>query len=102
MIKPKSTKKYITLDSGVDFRKIAEVMTAAGYQMNHATARNQLMVALEKLLNDVAKQAGTRLSKTQLAGLLQNQSVHDAIADILHVIHEQEQKHKETIKEVNR
>lgn len=90
----KGGKKYITLESGVDFRKIAEVMTAKGYQMNHATARNQLMVAMEKLLCHVAKQAGAKLSKTQVARLLQNQSVHDAIADILFLIHEQEQKSK--------
>lgn len=86
--KAKGNKKYITLDGGVDFRKIAETMTTYGYRMNHATARNQLMVAMEKVLSDVAKQAGARLSRTQLKGLLQNQAVHDALADILHVIHE--------------
>lgn len=89
-----SSRKYITLESGVDFRKIAEVMTQAGYQMNHATARNQLMIALTKLLDDVAKQAGAKLSKAQLSKLLQNQTVHNALADILHVVHEEDQAGK--------
>lgn len=96
----KASKKYITLDSGVDFRKIAEKMTELGYQMNHATARNQLMVAMEKLVGDVAKQAGARLTKSQLSALLQNQTVHDAIADILHVIHET--KDNDTHEEVSK
>lgn len=91
MIKP---KRYVTLDTGVDYRKIAEMMASAGYQMNHATARNQLMLAMEKLLIDVAKQAGAKLTREHVAALLQDQGVHNALADILHVIHDDKSANK--------
>lgn len=88
-------KTYVTLETGVDYRKIAEMMAEAGYRMNHATARNQLMQAMEKLLLDVAKQAGTKLSKEQVNSLLNDQGVHNAIADILHMIHGDKTKEPE-------
>ena len=46
--------KYVTLEEGTDFRKIAQIMTEAGYQMNHATARNVLMTSLTNLFRHVS------------------------------------------------
>jgi len=80
-----STRKYITLDDGTDFRKIAEAMTKAGFKMNHATARNQLMLAMEKLFSDIGKQLNVKLNKTQISGMLHSQEVHNALADILYM-----------------
>jgi repressor of nif and glnA expression len=85
-------KTYVTLETGTDYRKIAEMMAQAGYRMNHATARNQLLLAMEKLLLDVARQAGTKISKEQLKALLNDQSVHDAIGDILYMIQTNKKK----------
>ena len=78
-------KKYVTLQEGTDFRHIAKVMTDKGYKMNHATARNQLMQAIENLLNYTANDLGLNLTKEQLAELAKNQEVHDALQDVLYL-----------------
>ena len=53
MSMPKGTKfksGYATVtDQGLGYREIAEVMTAEGHKMNHATARNYFQRAMEKL-----------------------------------------------------
>ncbi len=76
-------KKYITLDEGADFRKIAHIMSQAGFPMNHATARNQLMLAMENLLIDVSRQIGVKIEKKHIDDMLHNQDVHNSLADVL-------------------
>lgn len=78
-------KKYVTLREGTDFRHIAKVMSAKGYKMNHATARNQLMQAIETLLNYTASDLGLTLSKDELTELAKSQEVHDALQDVLYL-----------------
>lgn len=80
-------KKYITLEEGADFRQIANLMSAANYKMNHATARNQLMLAMENLLTDIGRQLNVRLNKEQINEMLRNQHIHNALADILYLAH---------------
>lgn len=50
---PKGTKfksGYATVtNQGLGYREIAEIMTAEGHKMNHATARNYFLRAMEKL-----------------------------------------------------
>lgn len=78
-----SKKKYITIKDGNDFRYIAKRMSNAGYEMNHATARNVLMSALRKYLKLIAKEMDMELSPAQLDVMMDNQDVHDSIHDIL-------------------
>ena len=50
----KSTHGYATVkdyDGGSDYRTIAEKMSAAGYKMNHATARNVFPVPAAPIPN---------------------------------------------------
>jgi len=53
MSMPKGTKfksGYATVtDQGLGYREIAEIMTSEGHKMNHATARNYFLRAMEKL-----------------------------------------------------
>lgn len=83
-----SDKKYVTLEDGVDFRTIARVMTSNGYKMNHATARNQLIQALQNLLMEVAQQVkGPKLKGVEIERLLKDQSIHAHLGDILYAAH---------------
>ena len=45
-----TTKKFA---GGEDYRAIAEKMTASGYKMNHATARNVFLSALRKIARPI-------------------------------------------------
>lgn len=87
-------KEYITLDEGIDFRKIAAIMTKAGYKMNHATARNQLMSALQKLLTNIVKQTEVKPDREKIEEMMNSQDIHNALADVLHRAHVEIEKEK--------
>jgi len=84
--------KYVTLEQGIDFRKIAQIMTDAGFQMNHATARNVLMLSLGNLVRFVSEELGTNLTEEQVKGILKDQKVHEALSDVLFAAHKQMQE----------
>jgi len=57
----KSEQGYATVSGdidGMDYRSIAEEMSASGYQMNHATARNVFLRAMQKLATPVCEMYG--------------------------------------------
>jgi hypothetical protein len=95
---PETTKtavtKYVTLEEGTDFRRIAEIMSAAGYQMNHATARNVLMNSLGRLVKNVSEELGATITEEQIKRTLKDQQVHEALSDVLFEIHNQIKKEK--------
>ena len=76
-------KKYIIVNEGIDFRRIAKIMTSAGFRMNHATARNQLMIAMENLFAQLGSQIGLKLDKKQVSSLIHSQSIHDVLGEVL-------------------
>lgn len=92
-----SKKKYITLNEGIDYRKIAEIMSRQGFKMNHATARNQLMLAMENLLTSVGREFNVKLGKKQVSELLKNQDVHNALADILYLAYNNKRRDGEDV-----
>lgn len=83
----KSKMSYVTLEDGTDFRAIAQIMTDAGWTMNHATSRNVLMTSLNKLMHFISDKMGSNLTDEQIEELLKDQKVHEALAEILHQAH---------------
>lgn len=81
--------KYVTLEEGTDFRKIAQIMTEAGFQMNHATARNVLMTSLMNLFKHISNEMGVEVTEAQIKSILRDQKVHEALSDILFEAHQQ-------------
>lgn len=90
----KAIKKYITLDESMDFRQIAKVMSDNHYKMNHATARNQVLSAVEELLSGAVADMGLTLSNEQIKELAKNQEVHEALQDVLYLAYEKAKKAK--------
>lgn len=80
-------KKYVTLTEGNDFRQIAKLMTDAGYQMNHATARNVLMASMKKVISGVGSSLGTSLTSDQIVEMLSEQGIHHAFGDVLYEVY---------------
>lgn len=89
-------KRYITID-GIDFRKIASIMTQAGYKMNHATARNQLMSALQKFLMNIVKQTDVKLEREKIEEMINSQEIHGALTDVLSRAYEEMEKEKNAV-----
>lgn len=92
----KDKKRYITIE-GTDFRKIAIIMTKAGYKMNHATARNQLMSALQKFMINIVKQTEVKVDKEKIEQLINSQDIHGALSDILSRAYTEMEKEKNAI-----
>lgn len=45
---------YCSLEEdGLDFREISEAMTSAGFKMNHSSARNWLLRAMQKFAEEI-------------------------------------------------
>ena len=81
---PKGTKfksGYATVtNTGLGYREIAEIMTKEGHKMNHATARNYFLRAMEKLAKPMIGFAESGLDPSDLA---QDPQFQDALVEIL-------------------
>jgi len=90
----KGANKYVTLEEGTDFRKIAKIMSAAGYQMNHATARNVFLNSLGRLFRNVSEELGALINEEQVNKILKDQQVHEALSDVLFEAYSEIEKEK--------
>ncbi len=94
--KSPSTKKYITLkDGGTDFRTMAMIMSKHGFKMNHATARNQLNLAVKYLLTQISSSLKSGARSVQLEELMGDQEIHENLSDIIYLAFTEERKSNE-------
>lgn len=87
--------KYVTLEDGTDFRQIAQIMSEAGFQMNHATARNVLMTSLGHLMGHISDEMGVEMTEGHIETMLRDQKVHEALSDVLYEAHKQIQQEEQ-------
>lgn len=73
-----------TIDGGLGYREIAEYMSASGDKMNHSTARNVFLSAMEKIADNVCSQFdGHSRSKAEMAKDPRFQAgIYDILSDI--------------------
>lgn len=88
-------KKYVTLTEGNDFRQIAKAMTDAGYQMNHATARNVLISSMKKVISNIGASLNASLTAEQITDILSEQELHHAFGDVLYEVYHTKVKEQE-------
>ena len=81
---PKGTKfksGYATVtNQGLGYREIAEILTKEGHKMNHATARNYFLRAMEKLAEPMVALMTNERTAQELAA---DPDFQDAMIDIL-------------------
>jgi len=75
--------RYITITEGEDYRTIATKMTALGYKMNHATARNILLSGMQTFVGNIATELGCSMSEAESQKLVMRQDIHEVIGDVL-------------------
>lgn len=92
--KKQEDKKYITLESGEDFRTIAKIMTENGFKMNHATARNQVIDSLEDLISGVGVQINKnkRYKVSDIDKMFKDHNLGDDFSDLLYLAFEEYKK----------
>lgn len=91
--------KYVTLEEGTDFRKIARIMSDSGFQMNHSTARNVLMTSLTNLFKHISSELDVEMTESQIKNVLRDQRVHEALSDILFQANQQLLQETEVVNE---
>lgn len=82
----KSTHGYATIssiDGGMDYRTIAEQMTASGHKMNHATARNVFLKAMKKIAQPIHDLYGKPTDDDALMRTAKDPRFQESIVEIL-------------------
>jgi len=79
-----TTKQFA---GGDDYRSIAEKMTKDGYKMNHATARNIFLSALQKIARPVHGVHNIPVSGDKLLKTAKDPRFQVGVAEILNTIH---------------
>jgi len=85
---------YVVLPEKMDFRKIGKIMTKAGYDMNHATARNQVVSAIKEVLQHLVKNLKTDISLEQVNDLVSNQEIQQALQEVIYLAYNEIQVEK--------
>ena len=83
-------KSYATIGrefDGMDFRNMSQIMCDRGYKMNHATARNVLIHAMEKIASEYNKTMQTKLNKGQIRKLAKNPYFQSGVGAIIQDIY---------------
>ena len=83
----KSQHGYATIksfDGGDDYRTIAAKMTAEGFKMNHATARNVFLSALLKIAQPIQEFHGVRnCNSASIQKAIKDPRFQEGVAEIL-------------------
>ncbi len=79
------SKKFASIvgSDGMNYRTIAEKLTAKGQKMNHATARNICMSALERVIIEISKRFDMNLGQDDIMAIARDPVFQDAFGDIL-------------------
>lgn len=87
MSKSEKGNKYIVIEKGIDFRTVASLMSNLGFEMNHATARNNFSSAMKSLIENIVaeiKATDEGVSTEDVELILKNQQVYNAFPEILY------------------
>lgn len=78
-------KGYVTLSDrpSMQFRRIAEIMTARGDRMNHATARGIMLRGMEKIAAALLENITGSAEPEAVKGLVSTEAFQSYIGDVL-------------------
>ena len=70
-------------DGGMNYRSIAERMTELGHPMNHASARNYVLRALQKFAVAMLQARGETVTQEKLENIIKDPSFQSGVSHIL-------------------
>ena len=78
-------KKYVTANDhkGLDYRSIAEIMSAEGHKMNHSTVRNIITRGFSKIVKGISEDYELKYSKEKIKEIAQSPEFQDSIIQIM-------------------
>ena len=74
------------LKGGLEYSEIAEQMTAAGFKMNHSTARHTLTYALAKIAKGVCVACDVKPTPAELDRISRDPRFQESICDFLNEV----------------
>ena len=79
------SKKYVTANDhkGLDYRSIAEIMTANGDKMNHSTVRNIITRGFSKIVKGISEDYELKYSDAKIKEIAQSPDFQDSIIQIM-------------------
>ena len=82
----KSDRGYATvtsIDQGLGYREIAEKMTEEGFKMNHSTARNIFLSAMDKLARELCNLYSIEPTQQNIKKVSSDPRFQDGICDLI-------------------
>lgn len=73
-------------DEGVNYREIADTMTALGFPMNHSSARNYVLRVMRRFVRQFAERWDMVLTEEQVDVIAKDPQFQNGVADMLNVI----------------
>ena len=68
---------------GCNYRNISEKMTELGFKMNHSSARNYVLRAMNKFATHLASAHGIKLTEVQRDQMIRSPNFQSAVRDLL-------------------
>ena len=81
--KNSSVYATVTFDDGINYREIADMMTDAGFKMNHSSARNYVLRVMHKFADAIIKEWNLDISGDKMERIVKSPQFQQAICDIL-------------------
>lgn len=76
----------VSLDEGVNYREIADMMTEIGFKMNHSSARNYVLRVMQKFAEGITNGWGIEVSEDKLDKIVKSPQFQQAICEVLQAI----------------
>lgn len=73
----------VALDSGVNYREIADMMTEIGFKMNHSSARNYVLRVMRKFADAITENWDLEVSDQRMEKIVKSPQFQEAICSIL-------------------
>lgn len=73
----------ITDDSGMNYRTIAEKLSAEGHDMNHASARNWMLRSMKKFAHALSTAKGEVKTEEELDEIARSPGFQSAISELI-------------------
>ena len=83
--KVNKNRGYATVsgDRGIDYRSMSETMTAAGFKMNHSSARNYVIRVMSKFVSAYSKAWDIKISQSKVEDIAGSPLFQEGIAEII-------------------
>ena len=73
----------VTVDDGVNYREIADLMTIMGFPMNHSSARNHVLRTMKKFYIALAHEWDLSTDEESVMRIVKTPNFQHGIADLL-------------------